>query len=196
MLASIIIILFAYLMGSISSAIVVCKSMRLPDPRTKGSRNPGATNVLRIGGKLPAALTLLGDVLKGVLPVLLARYLDFPSGVIALTAFFAVLGHLFPIFFRFEGGKGVATFLGALIALSPLTALFFCAVWLIVVFLCRYVALGSMTAAFFTPFFLVYVTDNYAYGDIAVLLASIIIIRHHGNIRNLIKGTEKKLGQK
>src|SRR5690349_11346528 len=112
MLANIIAILIAYLFGSISSAIIVCKLMRLPDPRSQGSRNPGATNVLRIGGKKPAIITLLGDTVKGVIPVLLARWYGFPDDVLAFVAFAAFLGHIFPIYFRFEGGKGVATMLG------------------------------------------------------------------------------------
>src|ERR1700733_13075915 len=102
----------SYLMGSISSAIIVCKLMGLPDPRTQGSRNPGATNVLRIGGKKAALITLLGDLLKGFIPIIIAKWLGFDASVLGLIAFTAFLGHLFPIFFRFEGGKGVATAIG------------------------------------------------------------------------------------
>src|SRR5580700_11414323 len=109
---TIIAILIAYLIGSISSARIVCKLMGLPDPRTQGSRNPGATNVLRIGGKKAAIITLLGDVLKGVIPIMAARWLGFDNNALALIAFAAFWGHLFPLFFRFEGGKGVATALG------------------------------------------------------------------------------------
>src|SRR5258708_38140208 len=114
----VIAVAISYLIGSISSAIIVCKIMRLPDPRTQGSHNPGATNVLRIGGKKAAVITLFGDLLKGVIPVLAAKCLNFDALTLSLIAFAAFIGHIFPIFFRFEGGKGVATALGCLLALN------------------------------------------------------------------------------
>src|SRR3990167_5067564 len=138
---TVISIIIAYLFGSISSAILVCKIMGLPDPRTEGSRNPGATNVLRIGGKKAAAITLLGDMLKGVIPVLAAKWYGLDSLGLALVTFAAFIGHLFPVFFRLEGGKGVATLLGCLLALSLPAGLCWIATWLLMAAILRYSSL-------------------------------------------------------
>src|SRR3990167_7024040 len=153
MIENIIATIIAYLFGSISSAIIVCKIMGLPDPRTEGSRNPGATNVLRIGGKKAAAITLIGDMLKGFLPVFIAAIIGLDSIGLALVAFAAFSGHLFPIFFRFEGGKGVATALGCLIALSWPAALCWFATWIIVAYWFRYSSLSSLAASALAPIF-------------------------------------------
>ena len=145
------VVLVAYLVGSIASAIVVCRVMGLPDPRTEGSGNPGATNVLRTAGKTPAALTLAGDVLKGVAPVLLAKGLGLSPAAVALAALAAFLGHLYPLYFGFRGGKGVATALGAVAALSWPVAAAMCALWLVVAAATRYASLASMIAAIGAP---------------------------------------------
>jgi len=189
-------IIGAYLFGSISSAIITCKLMRLPDPRTQGSNNPGATNVLRIGGKKAAFITLLGDTLKGVIPVLFAKWLDFSAVGIALVCFAAFLGHLFPIFFRFVGGKGVATLLGCLLALSWPVGLSWVGTWLIVAIITRYSSLSSLTASTLAPLYAWYFTDKLAYVVILVLIDIILMIRHRGNIVKLIKGQESRIGKK
>jgi acyl phosphate:glycerol-3-phosphate acyltransferase len=188
--------IIAYLFGSISSAIIVCKIMRLPDPRTQGSRNPGATNVLRIGGKKAALIVLLGDVLKGVIPVLVANWYGLPVLGLAIVAFAAFLGHLFPIFFRFEGGKGVATALGCLLALSYPSALCWLATWLIVALLFRYSSLASLIASLLAPIYIGYFTNEWIYVITIALMSLILILRHRKNIANLFAGKESKIGKR
>ena len=188
-----LIVLAVYLIGSLSSAILISRLMHLPDPRTAGSGNPGATNILRIGGKLPAALTLLGDVLKSAIPLFIAKACGFSSIVLAFVATSAVIGHLFPIFFHFKGGKGVATFLGALIALSPLTSLCWLATWLFIIYLSRYVSLASLIAALSTPLYLWFITKNMSYTIAFALLAVLVAMRHRKNIQALLAGKERKL---
>lgn len=190
---TIIAFIIAYLVGSISSAIIICKIMGLPDPRTQGSRNPGATNVLRLGGKLPALLTLLGDVLKGTIPVLLAKWYGFPLQAAALVAFGAFLGHLYPIFFQFEGGKGVATALGGFLALAPLPGLCWIVTWLIIIGFFGYASLASLFTSILAPFYLWFFTRNLPATLIIALMSILIILRHYENIINLIKGKEKKI---
>ncbi|MBA3661570.1 MAG: glycerol-3-phosphate 1-O-acyltransferase PlsY [Gammaproteobacteria bacterium] len=188
-------IAIAYLFGSISSAIIICKLWHLPDPRTTGSRNPGATNVLRVGGKLPALLTLLGDALKGVIPVFVAqRYGLTPEGV-ALIAFAVFLGHLYPIFFRFEGGKGVATALGCLFVLSWPVALLWVVNWLILAYLFRYSSLAAIVATFIAPFDLLLFQAPLAYCYGMFSIALMLIVRHRTNMINLWHGTERKIGK-
>lgn len=186
----------AYLFGSLSSAIIVCRLMRLPDPRSEGSNNPGATNVLRIGGKLPAAITLLGDVLKGVIPVLAAKCYALPPSGLALVMFAAFIGHLFPIFFRFQGGKGVATVIGCLLALSWPTALCWLATWLLVAGLFRYSSLAALTASLLAPVYIWLFTNEWIYAITLIVIAAILFYRHRGNIRKLLNGTESKIGAK
>lgn len=190
----IVAVIIAYLFGSISSAIITCKIMGLPDPRSEGSRNPGATNVLRIGGKKAAAVTMIGDVLKGVIPVLLAKWLGLSPLGIALTAFAAFLGHLYPIFFGFVGGKGVATLIGGIFVISWPTGICFLLTWLIITLLLRYVSLASMSAAALTPLYLWFFTHDLAYVIVALLMALMVIYRHRSNIINLRNGTENKIG--
>ena len=144
-------LLGAYLIGSLSSAVMLCKVSGLPDPRTQGSGNPGATNVLRMGSKKLAAMVLLIDVLKGVVPVLIGRMLDFDINILALIAFFAFLGHLYPVFFQFKGGKGVATALGAFLALSPALAGAALLTWIVVFAISRISSLSAIAAAAMTP---------------------------------------------
>lgn len=195
MLSSIIIIA-AYLMGSVSSAIIVCKLMGLPDPRTQGSRNPGATNVLRFGGKKAAIITLLGDTLKGVIPVVIASALDVSPAVLAATGFAAFLGHLYPIFFRFEGGKGVATAFGVLIGLSWPVSLAVLGTWLLMAYVFRYSSLSALTATTLTPVYLWLLNNPQEYVTMALPLCLLLIWRHRSNIKNLLNGTEGKIGQK
>ena len=190
------IVLVAYLVGSFASAIVICRAMGLPDPRGEGSGNPGATNVLRIGGKVPAALTLAGDVLKGALPVLAAKSLSLSPSIAALAALAAFLGHLYPLFFRFHGGKGVATMLGAITALSWPIGCAMCAVWIVVAAATRYSSLASMTAAIGAPFAALWLAPAPANLAVLTIVAALALWGHRGNIRRLGQGTESRIGQR
>jgi len=194
MLVNTLLILFAYLLGSISSAIIVCKLMGLDDPRLHGSKNPGATNVLRLHGKVAAALTLGGDVIKGVLPVACAQALNAPDLVIALTGFAAFCGHLFPVYFKFRGGKGVATLIGVLFGMHWLLGLSFILTWIVVAALFRYSSLSALVAAALTPAYTFIVLQSPIYVICNGLLAGILFWRHRMNIQNLIAGTEVKIG--
>ena len=189
-------VLIAYLVGSIASAILVCRGMGLPDPRGEGSGNPGATNVLRIAGKGPAAVTLAGDVLKGILPVLLAGSLARSPTVESLSALAAFLGHLYPLYFRFQGGKGVATALGAIAALAWPVAGIMCAIWLAVAAATRYSSLASMTAAVGAPIAALWLAPHPADPGILAIIAILLLWRHRGNIRRLVRGTESRIGQR
>lgn len=186
-------ILAAYFVGSLSSAIIVCKIMGLPDPRTQGSYNPGATNVLRVGGKIPALITLLGDSLKGIVPILAATWLGLGSLALACIAFAVFIGHLFPIFFRFQGGKGVATFIGCLLALSWPVGLCWIATWLIIAAIFRYSSLASLTACLFAPIYLWFFTHSLLYVITILCMSLILLYRHRRNIGNLLRGQESKL---
>lgn len=182
----------AYLVGSLNSAIVLCKLSGLPDPRTQGSGNPGATNVLRFGGKKLAATVLLIDVLKGVLPVVVAHLSGLDMVWVAATAFAAFLGHLYPIFFQFQGGKGVATALGGFLALSPILASAGLATWLLVFAVSRISSLSALTAAALVPVYSVWLIDSMGARWLILLTALLLIARHHSNIRRLISGEEEK----
>lgn len=187
--------IIAYLFGSLSSAILVCRLMGLADPRTKGSQNPGATNVLRIGGKKAALLTLAGDMLKGVLPVLAAKYYGFTSYELCLVALSAFVGHLYPIFFRFQGGKGVATLLGVSFALTWPLGLALVLTWLGTAFSFGYSSLAALVMSIAAPFYTWYLMDAHSAGVIAVM-SVLLLIRHRQNILKLVKGTESKIGKK
>ena len=189
-------VLIAYLVGSIACAILVCRAMGLPDPRGEGSGNPGATNVLRIGGKGPAALTLCGDVLKGALPVVLASYLSHSPAVVALAALAAFLGHLYPLYFRFQGGKGMATALGAIAALAWPVACVMCAIWLAVAAATRYSSLGSMAAAVGAPVAALWLAPHPANPAVLAAIAALLLWRHRGNIQRLVRGTESRIGRR
>lgn len=194
MLTTALFVVIAYLAGSISTAIIVCRLMGLPDPRAEGSRNPGATNVLRFGGKKAAAITLVGDLLKGLLPVLLARLAGVDDTGLALTALAAFLGHLYPVFFGFEGGKGVATAFGVILGLSYPVALAALATWLLMAFAVRISSLSALTAAALTPLYglLFKLPGGYI---VAVLIMVVLLVwRHRSNIRHLLAGTEDKIG--
>lgn len=184
----------AYLLGSVCSAILVCRALGLPDPRSQGSRNPGATNVMRIGGKGPALLTLAGDMLKGVPLVLLARHWGLSSDLISAIGLAAFLGHLYPVFFRFEGGKGVATALGVLLALDWQLGLAVIAIWLLTFAPTRISSLGSLTAFTAAPILAWYLDPGYMLGVVG--MSVLLIARHKTNIQALLKGEEKKFGTK
>lgn len=181
----------AYLIGSVSSAILVCKIMGLPDPRTEGSHNPGATNVLRIGGKLPAALTLIGDVLKGFLAVLAARVLTQNEYIISMVLLAVILGHVYPIFFKFKGGKGVATIIGGLAAFSPLLCGIYLFTWLMVFAITRLSSLSALTATITMPIWAWFFVDRRGF-PVVLFLALFIVWRHRSNIRALWTGNEQK----
>jgi len=193
---SYLLIAAAYFLGSVSSAIIICKLMGLTDPRTAGSKNPGATNVLRIGGKKAAAFTLLGDVLKGVIPVLIGKWLglDYPwLGMIGLAAF---LGHLYPIYYGLSGGKGVATAMGIYIALHPLAGLIVVAIWLIMAKGFRVSSLAALIAALLAPPVFYLFIHSMGLTVVLVLMTILIYWRHRSNIQNLLNGTESLIGSK
>jgi glycerol-3-phosphate acyltransferase PlsY len=196
MLVEILLVVFAYLVGSVASAVLVCRVMGLPDPRRQGSRNPGATNVLRLGGKTAAALTLAGDVLKGLLPVLAARFLSDSPVTAAGATLAAFLGHLYPLYFGFRGGKGVATAFGAVAGLAWPVALAMGAVWVSVAAISRYSSLASMSAAVCAPLVAAVITLRPAIVVSLALMAVLILWRHRANIARLRGGTEARIGQK
>jgi len=193
--------LLASLLGSIPFAVIVSHAFALPDPRSYGSGNPGATNVLRTGKKTAAALTLLGDALKGWLAVFLAQRLaegEAAATAVAAAAVAATVGHMYPVFLRFRGGKGVSTAVGVLLALDPWLAAGAVATWLIIAFFFRYSSLAALVAAAFAPFFAFFLHGMGRFpleGAIGVaVMAALIVWRHRANIRNLIAGTEGRIG--
>ena len=193
-------IVIAYLLGSISFALVTSKLFGLADPRTYGSGNPGATNVLRSGNKAAAALTLLGDAAKGWLAVFLASWLADRVGIgswgVAAVVVAVFLGHLFPVFARFQGGKGVATGLGVLLGISPMLGVFVLLTWLVVAFLTRYSSLSALVSASLAPVYygLMFRVDAFFYA--ICIISACLVFRHRQNIINLISGTESKIGSK
>ncbi len=198
-------VLVGYAIGSLSFAVIVSRVMGLNDPRTYGSKNPGATNVLRSGSKAAAVVTLLLDAMKGWLPVMLVRWFGKPygleEGTLAMVGLAAFLGHLYPVFFRFVGGKGVATALGVLVGISPILGLAVAASWLIMAYFFRYSSLASLSAAVFAPAYYIFGDRVAWFLDKSVLLAIscmsvLLIYRHAENIGRLAKGTESKLGSK
>ena len=193
-------VLAAYLTGSLSFAVIFSRLMGLADPRSYGSKNPGATNVLRSGNKAAAILTLMADALKGYVPVVLVLMYGGRFGLgentVAMVGLAAFVGHVWPVFFRFQGGKGVATAAGVLMALNPLLALATLASFAIIVGFFRYVSLGSIAAAVFAPFYQLLIWGGGATLLCIVPMGLILIWRHQGNIRKLFNGTESKLGQK
>jgi len=187
--------LLAYLLGSVSSAVVIARLMGLQDPRETGSKNPGATNILRYGGKAAAILTLAGDILKGVIAVLIARALTADDVIIVLSGFAAFLGHLFPVFFGFRGGKGVATALGVWLALSPWVGLLLLATWVLMAVLFRYSSLSALTASVAAPLYVAWLSPGMPYLATMIVMSAILIFRHRSNIRNLLAGSEAKIGR-
>ena len=189
-------IILGYLFGSVASAIIVCKALGLSDPRSGGSNNPGATNVLRLHGKQAAALTLAGDVLKGVIPVLIAHQFTDSNLIIGLTGLAAFLGHLYPIFFGFKGGKGVATFIGVLFATHWMLELGFVGIWLIMAGLFRYSSLSALTAAAAMPIMSYLFLGSKELIITTSIMAVLLFWRHQSNIKNLWSGKESKIGKK
>ena len=198
-------VIAAYLVGSLSFAVIVSRSMGLNDPRTYGSKNPGATNVLRSGSKAAAVATLLLDALKGWLPVVLVKWFGSPyglgDGTVAMVGLAAFLGHLFPVFFRFVGGKGVATALGVLVGISWILGLATGGTWLIIAYFFRYSSLASLVASLFAPVYYIFGGGVVWPLDKSIVLTTVImsgllIWRHAENVTRLIKGTESKLGSK
>ncbi len=194
MLETVFLVGGAYLVGSLASAIIICKLMGLPDPRSVGSGNPGATNVLRSGGKKAAVLTLVGDVLKGWLPVIVGHLLGVSPELLAAIAFAAFCGHLFPIFFSFRGGKGVATAFGASLGLSGWLGLAVLLTWLVMAALSRYSSLSALISALLAPVYAWLLTGEMAY-VVGVGLTSLILVwRHRSNLQRLMNGAEDKIG--
>lgn len=185
-------LIFSYLCGSLSSAVIVCRLLGLPDPRQAGSHNPGATNVLRIGGKKAAAAVLFLDAFKGFLTVVLAKILiSHPLGL-GFIALAAILGHMYPVFFKFQGGKGVATLIGVLFGISWLAGAVFVGIWLVVAALFRYSSLAALVASVCSPFFTAWIAGSGYFLPI-LLGISLLVYRHRGNIQRLLKGTEPKI---
>jgi len=193
MTQNLLLIAGGYLFGSISTAIIVCKLMGLPDPRTEGSRNPGATNVARLGGKKAAALTLVGDMLKGFIPVLIAHALQADPTILAATALAAFLGHLYPVFFGFQGGKGVATALGVIYGLHWPVGLLTTGIWLAMALVFRYSSLAALTAILLTPLGFMWLLPERPIVIAMVVMTVLLFWRHRSNIANLLNGEEGKI---
>lgn len=187
---SILLVLFAYLLGSIASAVLVARALRLPDPRQHGSGNPGATNILRLGGKRAAALTLLGDMLKGLVPVLVARGLGLDGWPLASVALAAFLGHLFPLYFGFRGGKGVATALGILLAYVPLLGLCVLLTWIVVFAWRRDSSLAALVATLIAPLLAWAFALPLPAKSLVLTLAILVLWRHRSNLSRLLRGEE------
>lgn len=191
----IFLLILAYLLGSVNSAVIVCKLMRLPSPMSAGSHNPGATNVLRIGGKKAAAFTFAGDILKGVPPVLIGHFIHLPYLSLCWIGFFAVLGHIFPVFLNFKGGKGVATAIGVSIAIYPPLGISIALTWLMIALAFRYSSLSSLISFLLAPLY-----AHFLLGPLTAVpfgfLALIILFKHKDNIKRLLNHTESKLGAK
>ncbi|OBT07381.1 glycerol-3-phosphate acyltransferase [Vibrio sp. UCD-FRSSP16_10] len=191
---ALLMIILAYLLGSVSSAVLICRVFNLPDPRSSGSNNPGATNVLRIGGRLPAALVLIFDMAKGTIPVWSAYYLDLQPVMLGLIGISACIGHIYPIFFHFKGGKGVATAVGAIAPIGfDLTGMLM-GTWLITALVSRYSSLAALVTALIAPFYTWMIKPQYTLP--VAMLCCLIIWRHQGNIKRLLAGDEPKLGSK
>jgi len=188
--------LFGYLLGSVSTAIITCKIMSLPDPRTVGSNNPGATNVLRAGGKKAAIITLLGDMLKGLIPVLIAVLVGMQNEVIAATGVAAFLGHLYPLYYGFKGGKGVATLLGVLLGTNWILGLGTIGIWLFMAITLRYSSLSALVAAAGSPILAWFITASPVITASVAFMAALLIWRHRANIKKLLAGEEDKIGAK
>lgn len=186
----------AYFFGSLATAVLVSRVFGLPDPREEGSKNPGATNVLRLGGKKAAFITLLGDTVKGLFPVLLAKALGTGDVVVGMVGLSALVGHIFPIFFNFRGGKGVATALGVLSGFSWGVGLSVLATWCLSAAVWRISSLSALIASVLAPLYTLWITHSSSLTGTAVLIAVLLWMRHWSNIQRLLKGEETRIGQK
>lgn len=186
-------LVLAYLMGSICSAVIVCRTFSLPDPREQGSKNPGATNVLRIAGKQYAAIVMIVDVLKGTIPVVIAHALGASPVTVAFTALAAVIGHMYPIFFGFQGGKGVATAIGGFLGFHFVIGILVAATWLIVAKLTRYSSLASIISMCMAPLFALFITGQVDIFPPFLLITILILFKHRNNINRLMDGSEPKI---
>lgn len=195
MLSFILLFFAAYFMGSVSSAVFMAKLFQLPDPRFHGSHNAGATNILRLGGKIPALLTLIGDIAKGVLPILIGKYLELSDIQLVSVLFAALFGHLYPIFFNFQGGKGIATAFGGLLAIHPFSGALLALSWLLSAMIFRISSLASLVAALLAPFIFFWHTHDIRFSAIIFLISLILMIKHRKNIHRLYLGTEPKIGK-
>lgn len=196
MTLNIFLIILAYLFGSFSSAVVVCRMMGLSDPREHGSNNPGATNVLRLHGKKTAFITLAGDLLKGLIPILIGKSLGAPDTILALMGLAAFLGHLYPVFFGFKGGKGIATFIGVLFGFTWQLGIVFMVTWSLMAFLFKYSSLSALVASLVCILAVGVFLPAKVYLCVVVIMVILIYYRHRSNIRNLLNGTEGKLNEK
>ncbi|WP_338910965.1 glycerol-3-phosphate 1-O-acyltransferase PlsY [Mycetohabitans rhizoxinica] len=199
-MANLLVAVVAYLIGSISFAVVVSAAMGLSDPRTYGSKNPGATNVLRSGNKAAAILTLLGDAFKGWLAVWLVKHAGAAYGLdafsVALASIAVFVGHLYPVFFRFQGGKGVATAAGVLLAIDPVLGIATAATWLIIAFFFRYSSLAALIAALFAPLFDLFMFGSNPVAGAIIAMSVLLVWRHRANISKLLAGQESRIGDK
>jgi len=193
MIVNLLLVTGAYLLGSVSSAIIICRLMGLPDPRTQGSSNPGATNVLRIGGKTAGAITLLGDGLKGLIPMLAGHLLDADPALLAVTGLAAFLGHLYPVFFGFRGGKGVATALGVQFGLYWPIGLTVAAIWLFVAKALKISSVSGLVCMALAPLVIWLFRPEPILVWMQVLISLLLFWRHRSNIWNLLSGSEGKL---
>ena len=197
MINQLLIVLFAYLVGSISSGIIVSRIFSLPDPRTMGSKNPGATNVMRTGNKKAAVLTLLGDLLKAIFVLFIANYLGFEGFIIICVSLAVLIGHIFPVFYKFRGGKGVATAVGILFALNFKLALVVICIWLFVFLIWRYSSLAAIFASISAPLIGFFILKDTPLNCVTyIIVTMIILITHQKNIKNLLSGKELKFEKK
>ena len=180
----------AYLIGSISSAIIICRLMGLPDPREQGSGNPGATNVMRFCGKKAAAITLLGDLLKGLIPVYIAKVLDVPFDLLAIIGLSAFMGHLYPVFFKFKGGKGVATSIGVLLGFSWLLGFAFIGTWLLIYKVGKISSLSALCASVLSPVYAWFIVGDLSIVGASTIMMVLLLWRHKSNIQRLVNGEE------
>ena len=190
MIYQIIITLIAYLIGSVSFGILASKLFNIADPRTMGSKNPGATNVMRQGNKVAAIFTLLGDMLKATILLLIAKFYGVSDSLIVLIAVAVMLGHVYPIYYQFKGGKGVATSLGILLGISPVLALSVFIIWIIIFFIWRFSSLAAIGATLSSPIIALWIGLSNQFIFLMCILSLIILIRHKSNIKNLLNGTE------
>jgi glycerol-3-phosphate acyltransferase PlsY len=185
--------ILSYLIGSISTAIIVCRALKIDDPRTQGSNNPGATNVLRIGGKKAAAIVLIGDALKGFIPVLVAQYFEFSIFYTTIVALSSFLGHVYPVFYKFKGGKGVATFVGSLFAINYLVGLGFALTWIFVAKVLKVSSLAALVATLITPIYFYILTRELNSTYVICFICLCIFYTHRSNIKRIISRTEEPI---